>query len=137
MTKVLVPYYSSYGYIETMAQMVARGVASVSGIEVALKRFGNMATQMRNFLDQTGRLWAQGKLIGKVGSVFTSSAVGDGNETTIISFWHTLAHHGMAISGLPYSSQSFTISAKSVADPPMARLPLLVLMAPAVRPRSS
>ncbi len=67
-------------------------------------RFGNMAAQMRNFLDQTGGFWAQGKLIGKVGSVFTSSAIGDGNETTIISFWHTLAHHGMVISGLPYSS---------------------------------
>lgn len=67
-------------------------------------RFGNMASQMRNFLDQTGGLWAQGKLIGKVGSVFTSSAVGDGNETTITSFWPTLAHHGMVIAGLPYSS---------------------------------
>lgn len=67
-------------------------------------RFGNMAAQMRNFLDQTGGLWSQGKLIGKVGSVFTSSAVGDGNETTITSFWPTLAHHGMVIAGLPYSS---------------------------------
>jgi NAD(P)H dehydrogenase (quinone) len=67
-------------------------------------RFGNMASQMRNFLDQTGGLWSQGKLIGKVGSVFTSSAVGDGNETTITSFWPTLAHHGMVIAGLPYSS---------------------------------
>ncbi|MEM1400760.1 MAG: NAD(P)H:quinone oxidoreductase [Pseudomonadota bacterium] len=68
-------------------------------------RFGNMAAQMRNFLDQTGGLWMQGQLIGKVGSVFVSTGTGGGNETTITSFWHTLAHHGMVISGLPYSSQ--------------------------------
>lgn len=67
-------------------------------------RFGNMASQMRNFLDQTGGLWAQGKLIGKVGSVFTSTGTGGGNETTITSFWNTLAHHGMVIVGLPYAS---------------------------------
>lgn len=67
-------------------------------------RFGNMASQMRNFLDQTGGLWAQGKLIGKVGGVFTSTGTGGGNETTITSFWNTLAHHGMIITGLPYSS---------------------------------
>jgi NAD(P)H dehydrogenase (quinone) len=67
-------------------------------------RFGNMASQMRNFLDQTGGLWAGGKLIGKVGSVFTSTGTGGGNETTITSFWNTLAHHGMIIVGLPYAS---------------------------------
>lgn len=65
-------------------------------------RFGNMAGQMRNFLDQTGSLWFNGKLIGKVGSVFTSTGTGGGNETTITSFWHTLAHQGMVIVGLPY-----------------------------------
>lgn len=68
-------------------------------------RFGNMASQMRNFLDQTGGLWMGGGLIGKVGSVFTSTSIGGGNETTITSFWNTLAHHGMLISGLPYSSK--------------------------------
>ncbi|MEX2617177.1 MAG: NAD(P)H:quinone oxidoreductase [Alphaproteobacteria bacterium] len=67
-------------------------------------RFGNMASQMRNFLDQTGGLWISGKLIGKVGSVFTSTGTGGGNETTITSFWNTLAHHGMVIVGLPYAS---------------------------------
>ncbi|WP_367607823.1 NAD(P)H:quinone oxidoreductase [Legionella sp. W05-934-2] len=71
-------------------------------------RFGNMAAQMRNFLDQTGSLWVQGKLIGKVASVFVSTGTGGGNETTITSFWHTLAHHGMLISGMPYSEQSLT-----------------------------
>lgn len=68
-------------------------------------RFGNMASQMRNFLDQTGGLWMGGGLIGKVGSVFVSTSTGGGNETTITSFWNTLAHHGMLISGLPYSSK--------------------------------
>ncbi|MCQ4348871.1 NAD(P)H:quinone oxidoreductase [Pseudomonas stutzeri] len=67
-------------------------------------RFGNMAAQMRNFLDQTGGLWVKGALIGKLGSVFTSTGTGGGGETTITSFWHTLAHHGMLIVGLPYSA---------------------------------
>jgi NAD(P)H dehydrogenase (quinone) len=68
-------------------------------------RFGNMASQMRNFLDQTGGLWAKGALIGKVGSVFTSTATLGGNETTITSFHNTLLHHGMVIVGAPYSIQ--------------------------------
>ena len=67
-------------------------------------RFGNMSSQMRNSLDQTGGLWAQGALIGKVGSVFTSTGTGGGNETTITSFHNTLLHHGMIIVGLPYSA---------------------------------
>jgi NAD(P)H dehydrogenase (quinone) len=58
-------------------------------------RFGNAAAQMRNFLDQTGGLWFQGKLYGKVGSVFTSSATGGGNESTILTLMVTLLHHGM------------------------------------------
>ncbi|MES1934986.1 NAD(P)H:quinone oxidoreductase [Salinisphaera hydrothermalis] len=66
-------------------------------------RFGNMAGQMRTFLDQTGGLWANGKLVNKIGSVFTSSATGAGNETTITSFWNTLAHHGMLIVPLDYA----------------------------------
>lgn len=66
-------------------------------------RFGNMAAQMRNFLDQTGSLWVQGALIGKVGSVFTSTGTGGGNESTIMSFVNTLVHHGMVYVGLPYS----------------------------------
>lgn len=68
-------------------------------------RFGNMASQMRNFLDQTGSLWMQGALIGKIGSVFTSTGTGGGNETTIQSFHTTLFHHGMVVVGLPYSCQ--------------------------------
>ncbi len=67
-------------------------------------RFGNMAAQMRNFLDQTGGLWANGALIGKVGSVFTSAATQHGGqESTILSFHTTLFHHGMVVVGLPYS----------------------------------
>jgi NAD(P)H dehydrogenase (quinone) len=71
-------------------------------------RFGNMASQMRNFLDQTGGLWAKGALAGKAGSVFTSTGTGGGNETTITSFWNTLAHHGMVIVGLPYTAPELT-----------------------------
>ena len=69
-------------------------------------RFGNMCAQMRNFLDQTGGLWAQNALVGKVGSVFTSTATQHGGqETTITSFHTTLLHQGMVIVGLPYSFQ--------------------------------
>lgn len=67
-------------------------------------RFGNMCGQMRQFLDGTGQLWAKGALIGKVGSVFTSTATQHGGqESTILSFHTTLLHHGMIIAGLPYS----------------------------------
>lgn len=67
-------------------------------------RFGNMCAQMRNFLDQTGGLWARGALIGKIGSVFTSTASQHGGqETTLTSFHTTLLHHGMVIVGVPYS----------------------------------
>jgi NAD(P)H dehydrogenase (quinone) len=66
-------------------------------------RFGNMAAQMRNFLDQTGGLWVKGALVGKVGSVFTSTGTGGGNESTIISFVTTLMHQGMIYVGLPYT----------------------------------
>jgi NAD(P)H dehydrogenase (quinone) len=69
-------------------------------------RFGNMCGQMRQFLDSTGKLWADGGLIGKVGSVFASSATQHGGqESTILSFHITLLHHGMVIVGLPYSFQ--------------------------------
>ncbi len=150
MSKVLVLYYSSYGHIESMANTIAEGAASVEGTEVVVKRvpelmpdevarnagvkmdqtapladpkeladydaiifgtptrFGNMASQMRNFLDQTGGLWASGALIGKVGSVFTSTGTGGGNETTIQSFHTTLFHHGMVVVGLPYALPEMT-----------------------------
>jgi NAD(P)H dehydrogenase (quinone) len=72
-------------------------------------RFGNMAAQMRNFLDQTGGLWVKGSLIGKVGSVFASTASQHGGqETTITSFHTTLLHHGMIIVGVPYSEAALT-----------------------------
>lgn len=150
MPKVLVLYYSSYGHVETMAKEVVKGVASVEGVEVTLKRvpetmledvakkagvklnqeaeiaspsdladydaiifgtptrFGNMAAQMRNFLDQTGQMWMNGALIGKIGSVFTSTGTGGGNETTITSFWNTLAHHGFIIVGVSYDEKGLT-----------------------------
>lgn len=73
-------------------------------------RFGNMAAQMRNFLDQTGGLWGKGALIGKVGSVFASTATQHGGqETTITSFHSTLLHQGMVIVGLPYSAPGLVV----------------------------
>jgi NAD(P)H dehydrogenase (quinone) len=67
-------------------------------------RFGNMCGQMRQFLDGTGGLWAKGALVGKVGSVFTSSATQHGGqESTILSFHTNLLHHGMIVVGLPYA----------------------------------
>ena len=82
-------------------------------------RFGNMAAQMRNFLDQTGGLWFSGKLIGKVGSVFVSTASQHGGqETTITSFHTTLLHHGMVIVGVPYSeARQMTLSEISGGSP--------------------
>ncbi|MCA0402375.1 MAG: NAD(P)H:quinone oxidoreductase [Proteobacteria bacterium] len=150
MAKILILYYSSYGHVERMAEEVAKGVQSVEGVQVVIKRvpelmpedvakkagiklnqkaeiaipqeladydaiifgtptrFGNMASQMRNFLDQTGGLWVKGGLIGKVGSVFVSTGTGGGNEATILSFWNTLIHHGMILVGTPYSEPALT-----------------------------
>ena len=69
-------------------------------------RFGNMCGQMRQFLDATGSLWADGSLVGKVGSVFVSSATQHGGqESTILSFHITLLHHGFVVVGLPYAFQ--------------------------------
>ncbi|MCO5053967.1 MAG: NAD(P)H:quinone oxidoreductase [Verrucomicrobiae bacterium] len=71
-------------------------------------RFGNMAAQMRDFLDHTGSLWVKGGLVGKVSSVFASTGTGGGNESTIMSFVNTLMHHGMIYVGLPYSCPELT-----------------------------
>jgi NAD(P)H dehydrogenase (quinone) len=72
-------------------------------------RFGNMAAQMRNFLDQTGPLWAKGALVGKIGSVFVSTATQHGgHESTILSFHSTLLHHGMIVVGVPYACPELT-----------------------------
>jgi NAD(P)H dehydrogenase (quinone) len=69
-------------------------------------RFGSVTSQMRSFLDQAGGLWAQGKLVGRVGSTFTSTATQHGGqESTILTFIPTLMHFGMVVVGLPYSFQ--------------------------------
>lgn len=69
-------------------------------------RFGRLPSQMANFWDRTGGIWAQGALIGKVGAVFTSTATQHGGqETTLYSLMSSLLHHGLVISGLPYSFQ--------------------------------
>jgi NAD(P)H dehydrogenase (quinone) len=72
-------------------------------------RFGNMCAQMKNFIDQTGPLWAKGALVNKVGSVFTSTATQHGGqETTIYTFLTVLLHHGMIVVGLPYAHKGLT-----------------------------
>lgn len=69
-------------------------------------RFGNVSAQMRTFIDQTGPLWMQGGLVGKVGAVFTASATQHGGqESTILTFLPTLLHHGMLVTGLPYAEK--------------------------------
>lgn len=97
-------------------------------------RFGMMCAQMRAFLDRTGGLWAKGALIGKVGSVFTSSGTQHGGqESTILSFHTTLLHHGMIIVGVPYSeTRQTTVSeitggspygSSTIAGPDGSRMP--------------
>jgi NAD(P)H dehydrogenase (quinone) len=82
-------------------------------------RFGNMAAQMRNFLDQTGGLWAKGALVGKIGSVFASTGTQHGGqETTITSFHTTLLHHGMVIVGVPYTCAGLTNVAEITGGSP-------------------
>ncbi len=82
-------------------------------------RFGNMAAQMRNFLDQTGKLWMNGSLIGKVASVFTSTGTQHGGqETTITSFHSTLLHHGMVIVGVPYSCKGLSVMTEVTGGSP-------------------
>ncbi len=95
---------------------LAGAAAIIFGIPT---RFGNMCAQMRNFLDQAGELWAQNTLVGKVGSVFTSSATQHGGqETTIVSSYITLLHLGMVIVGLPYSeTRQFTLDEVSGGSP--------------------
>ena len=97
-------------------------------------RFGNMAAQMRNFLDQTGPLWAKGALVGKVGAAFTATASQHGGqETTLTSIHTTLLHHGMVVVGVPYSEPGLVTLAEisggtpygatTIAGPQGERLP--------------
>ncbi|MDZ7712348.1 MAG: NAD(P)H:quinone oxidoreductase [Rhodovibrio sp.] len=82
-------------------------------------RFGNMASQLRNFLDQTGGLWFQGKLIGKVGSVFASTgSQHGGQETTLTSMHNTLIHHGMVVVGVPYSVKELSTMSEITGGTP-------------------
>jgi len=82
-------------------------------------RFGNMCGQMRQFLDSTGGLWAQGALVGKVGSVLTSAATQHGGqESTLLSFHITLLHQGMVVAGLPYAFQGQMATAEVAGGSP-------------------
>jgi len=107
---------AAMGAVEAQKALAGVPVATVADLADAdavvfgtPTRFGNMAGQMRQFLDATGGLWAQGKLVGKVGSVFTGSATQHGGqESTILGFHTTLLHHGMVLVGLPYAFQGQT-----------------------------
>jgi NAD(P)H dehydrogenase (quinone) len=105
MPKVLVLYYSSYGHIETMAQV--EELSSYDAIVIGTAtRYGRLSSQMAAFLDRTGGLWARGALNGKVGAAFTSTATQHGGqETTLFSLITNLLHFGMVVVGLPYSFQ--------------------------------
>ena len=88
-------------------------------------RFGNMCAQMRNFLDQTGELWMSGALVGKIGSVFASTATQHGGqETTITSFHSTLLHLGMIVVGVPYSEQRLLNMKEITGGTPYGATPL-------------
>jgi NAD(P)H dehydrogenase (quinone) len=145
MIEVLVLYYSRQGSIAAMAQLIARGVEQVPGVQARLRtvpavstvceatadsipaegppyadlddlrqcaglilgsptRFGNMAAPLKYFLDGTGALWLSGALSGKPAAVFTStSSLHGGQESTLLSMMLPLLHHGMLITGLPYT----------------------------------
>ena len=98
MSKMLAPYHSLSGHIETMAGAIADGARDVSG--------ATQSGQMRNFLDRAGNLWQEGKLVGKIGGVFASTATQHGGQETTITSSHTfLFHHGMMVLGVPYRCQ--------------------------------
>ena len=145
MAEILVLYYSRHGSTAAMAQLIARGIEEVAGMQACLRtvpevstvceavadtvpeqgapyveladlkecaglalgsptRFGNMAAPLKYFLDSTSPLWLSGKLIGKPATVFTStSSLHGGQESTLLSMMLPLLHHGMVITGLPYS----------------------------------
>ncbi len=95
-------------------------LSSADGIVFgAPTRFGSMAAQMKNFLDGTGSLWAKGALVGKVGSVFTSTGTQHGGqEATILGFHPVLLHHGMIIAGLPYAFAGQSIMSEITGGSP-------------------
>ena len=130
---VLVLYYSRYGATEKMAQLLARGIEHVTGMEAKVRtvpgvsansratepedlkncsgliigsptRFGNMAAALKYFLDGTGAIWASGSLINKPVATFTStSSLHGGQETSLLTMAIPLIHHGMVFCGIPYS----------------------------------
>lgn len=150
MAEILVLYYSRYGKVAEMANIIARGIATVptctarirtvppvspvsEAVEPAIPdsgppyaslddlrecdglalgsptRFGNMAAPLKYFLDSTSALWVSGSLIGKPAAVFTStSTMHGGQESTLISMMLPLLHHGMLITGIPYSEPALT-----------------------------
>ncbi len=98
------------GFQKTLANIPVCTVEDLKAADAIVfgtpTRFGNMCGQMRQFLDATGGLWMAGALVGKIGSVFASSATQHGGqESTVLTFHVTLLHHGMIVTGLPYAFQ--------------------------------
>ncbi len=152
MQHILILYYSQTGATRQMAQLVARGVEKVSGMEARLRtvpkvsavaeatepgvpdsgapyveyrdleecaglamgsptRFGNMAAPLKYFIDGTGGLWLKGVMSGKPAALFTSTAsMHGGQESTLLSMMLPLLHHGMLITGLPYSEPELMVT---------------------------
>ncbi|WP_061934610.1 NAD(P)H:quinone oxidoreductase [Aureimonas sp. AU22] len=109
-------FKANHDFPEAQPDELAQYDAIIVGVPT---RYGNMASQMASFWDRTGGLWAQGKLIGKVGGAFSSSATQHGgNEATILSVHKTLLHHGLVIVGLPYSFQGQMASDQIVGGSP-------------------
>jgi len=116
---ILVLYYSRHGATAAMAQQIARGVEMVGGVTARVRtvpavavsfeqqcptRFGNMAAPLKYFIDTTAAIWASGDLAGKPAAVFTStSSMHGGQEATLLSMMLPLLHHGMLLTGLPYT----------------------------------
>lgn len=162
--KVLIPFYSLYGHIYTLAQAVAEGVKAAGGepkiarvaetlspelvkrlgaapddkrgadlpqvttddmVEAGAiifgspTRFGGMCAQMRAFLDSTGGLWAQGKLVGKIGGAFTSTGTQHGGqEATLLGFHVYMLHHGMLVGGVPFTYPGLSITDQMTGGSP-------------------
>jgi NAD(P)H dehydrogenase (quinone) len=107
-------------HFEQIPEATVEDLAEADGIIFGTPtRFGMMAAQMKAFLDGTGGLWAKGALVGKLGSVFTSTATQHGGqEATILNFHTVLLHHGMLIAGLPYAWQGQTIMSEITGGSP-------------------
>jgi NAD(P)H dehydrogenase (quinone) len=119
MSEVLVLYYSPGGTTAEMANVIAHGIEEVDGMQARISptHFGNMPAAMKYFIDGTSALWMSGKLVGKPAAVFSAStSMHGGQESTLLTMILPLLHHGMLITGLPYT-QTELFSTKTGGTP--------------------